>query len=84
MAFSIAEFLKRHSNPLVVHLNGKFHTDQHLGTVEQLQHYAPSAKSLVVSIFYDKDFPAFNQEKHVGLGDFVIITDPAIERSFTR
>ena len=84
MAFSISEFLKQNPKPLVIHLNGKFHTDQHLGTVDQLNHYSPSAKSLVVSIFYDKDFPSFDKEKHTGLGDFVIITDPRVERSFAR
>lgn len=84
MAFSISEFLKQHSKPLAIHLNGKFHTDGHLGTVDQLNHYSPNAKSLVISIFYDKDFPSFDQEKHAGLGDFVIITDPKVKRSFTR
>ena len=84
MAFSIAQFINQQPQSLAVHLNGKFHTDQHLGTVDQLKHYAPNAKALVISIFYDSDFPTFNKEKHRGLGDFVIITDPKVKRSFTR
>lgn len=82
MAFSIAEHLKREKNALVLHLNGSFHTENRLGTVEQLLKFNPNAKILVVTMRYEDDFTKFNKAKHENLGDFVILTDPKVPRSF--
>lgn len=81
MAHSVAEFLKKEKTALVVHLNGSFHTENRLGTVEQLQKYAPAAQILVVTMRYEDDFQNFSKEKHTNLGDFVILTDKKIPRS---
>ena len=81
MAFSISEYLKQHKNALVVNLNGSFHTENRLGTVEQLFKYNPKARALVVTIRYENDFKTFNKEKHTDLGDFVILTDAKQPRS---
>lgn len=82
MAFSIAEFLKKEKNALVVHLNGAFHTENRLGTVEQVLRLQPKAKILVVTMRSDADFTKFDQAKHENLGDFVILTDAKVPRSF--
>lgn len=82
MAWSVAEFLKANKAPLVVHLNGKFHTEGRLGTVEHLLGYRPKAKVLVVTVTYDKSFPEFDEKSQKDLGDFVVITDPKVARSF--
>ncbi len=81
MAFSVTEYLKKQKNALVVHLNGSFHTENHLGTVEQLKKYQPNAKVLVVTIRYEDDFKNFDKSKHENLGDFVILTDSKEPRS---
>lgn len=81
MAYWIAENLKAHKNALVVHLNGAFHTEGRLGTVEHLLKYRPKAKALVVTMRYEEDFKNFNKEKHTNLGDFVILTDAKVPRS---
>ena len=81
MAFSIAENLKRNKNALVVHLNGSFHTENHLGTVEHLLSYRPKTKILVVTMRYEEDFKTFDKAKHSNLGDFVILTDAKVPRS---
>lgn len=75
MAHSIAENLKKNKNSLVVHLNGAFHTENRLGTVEHLLKYKPDAKILVVSMRYEDDFKTFDKTKHTDLGDFVILTE---------
>lgn len=80
MADSVAGFLKRTKHPLVIHLNGSFHTESRLGTVEQLQKYRPETRILVVTIRYEDDFRSFDQ-KFNGLGDFVILTDAKQPRS---
>ena len=82
MAFSIAEFLKANKNPLIVQLNGSFHSENRLGTAEQLLNYRPKTKVLVVTMRYEDDFTKFDKSKHENIGDFVILTDSKIPRSF--
>jgi uncharacterized iron-regulated protein len=82
MAFSISEFLKKQKNALVVHLNGSFHTENRLGTAEQLLKFNPKSKILVVTMRYEDEFTKFDKAEHEKLGDFVILTDAKISRSF--
>ncbi len=84
MAFSISEFLKANKNPLVVQLNGSFHSENHLGTAEQLMNYRPKTKILVVTIRYEDEFTKFDKSKHENIGDFVILTDSKVPRSFKQ
>ena len=79
MADSIAKNLKKGS--LIIHLNGSFHTESRLGTVEQLLKFKPKTRVLVVTMRYEDDFQNFDKEKHSGLGDFVILTDAKQPRS---
>ena len=81
MSNSVYRFLKANKNPLVIHLNGSFHTESRLGTVEHLLEYRPKTKVLVVTIRYQDDFTKFDGAKHAGLGDFVILTDAKQPRS---
>ncbi len=81
MSYFVADYLKKTKNPMVVHLNGGFHTESRLGTVEHLLKYQPNAKVLVVTMRYEEDFTNFDKEKHTGLGDFVILTDTKQPRS---
>lgn len=81
MAYWISRYLKKNKNPLVVHLNGSFHTEGGLGTPEHLARYRRKARSLVVTIRYEKEFTAFDAKRHTGLGDFVVLTDSSQPRS---
>jgi uncharacterized iron-regulated protein len=81
MAFSISEYLKQNKNSLVVHLNGGFHTENRLGTIDHLLKYNPKARALVVTMKYEDDFKTFDKTKHADLGDFVILTDAKQPRS---
>lgn len=81
MAFSISEYLKQNKNSLIVHLNGSFHTENRLGTIDHLLKYNPKARVLVVSMKYEDDFKTFDKTKHADLGDFVILTDSKQPRS---
>jgi uncharacterized iron-regulated protein len=76
MAYAISEYLKRGRDPLVVQVNGAFHSEERLGVPEQLARYRPKARAVVVTIVPAEGFPDF--DAGLGrLGDFVIITDPA-------
>lgn len=81
MSYWIAESLKKNKGSLVVNLNGGFHTESRLGTVEHLTKYKPDARSIVISIRYEQDFKNFDKEKHTDLGDFVVLTDASQPRS---
>lgn len=81
MAYSISEHLKKEKAALIVHLNGSFHTENRLGTVEQLLKYSPKTRITVVTIRYEEDFKNFDKAKHTNLGDFVILTDTKVPRS---
>jgi uncharacterized iron-regulated protein len=80
MAYAIAEYLKRVQGALVVEVNGTFHSEERMGVPEQLSRYRSKARAVVVTIISDEDFPAFHAERLGRLGDFVIITDPAVKR----
>jgi uncharacterized iron-regulated protein len=81
MSNSVANYLKRNKGSLVIHLNGGFHTESHLGTVEHLLKYRPKTKVLVITIRSEDDFDSFDITKHAGIGDFVILTDAKQPRS---
>lgn len=81
MAYSVSEYLKQNKNALIVHLNGSFHTENRLGTVEHLLKYKPDARVLVVTMKYQENFTTFDKAKDENLGDFVILTDAKVPRS---
>lgn len=81
MAYRVAEFLKANKKGLVVHLNGGFHTESRLGTVEHLLKYRKKAKVLVVTMRYEDDFKKFDAKKHTDIGDYVLLTDAKVPRS---
>jgi len=74
MAYRVSEFLKANKRGLVVHLNGGFHTESRLGTVEHFLKYRPKAKVLVVTMRYEEDFKKFDAKKHTDIGDYVVLT----------
>lgn len=84
MAYAVAQFLRANKKPLVVHLNGSFHTESRLGTPEHLVKFNSKAKFIVVTMRYEENFTNFDQTRHENLGDFVILTDTKIPRSFKR
>lgn len=79
MAYNVSKGIVK--NGLIVHLNGSFHTENRLGTVEHLLKYKPKTKVLVVTMGYEEDFKNFDKTKHENLGDFVILTDAKQPRS---
>lgn len=77
MAHSIAEHLKRTPGALVIHINGKFHTEERLGTPEHLVRYRPGTKFLVITITPGKETNGADAKTLGNAGDFVIVTDAA-------
>lgn len=82
MAWSIARFAKLNKGFKILQLNGRFHSDEKLGTLAKLAQTNPKLKILNISSFSDQSFTNPDWEKFKNLGDYIIITDPAVKRSY--
>lgn len=81
MAYAITQHLKRDQRALVLHVNGSFHSEERLGVPEQLRRYRPRTRTLVITMVSDQSYPNFDAARLGRLGDFIILTDPALPRS---
>jgi len=79
MAFSIAQALMRTPSGLVLQVNGGFHSEDHMGIPTQLARYRPGTRQLTVQVYSGRGFPNFDISKLGHLGDFIILTDPALK-----
>jgi uncharacterized iron-regulated protein len=82
MAYSIYEYLQVHRRQKVLQVNGRFHSDEGFAVVTQLQNYRPQTRSLVISSGSDEAFPNIQWEQYKHLGDFIIITDPQVPKTY--
>ncbi|SDC29738.1 ChaN family lipoprotein [Pedobacter soli] len=82
MAWSIGKFAKLNKGFKILQLNGRFHSDEKLGTLAKLAQANPKLKILNISSFSDQSFTNPDWEKFKNLGDYIIITDPAVKRSY--
>lgn len=79
MAYSIHKFILQNPDKKILHLNGRFHTDEKLGIPAQLAKLSKSdsepLKMLNISCFYSEgDLQNPDWKKHENLGDYIIIT----------
>jgi uncharacterized iron-regulated protein len=84
MAHSITSFLDMSPGSLVVHVVGGFHVQNFTGIPEQIRHYRPETRMLVVAMEVTEDFETFDDEEFGGVGDFVILTDKALDKYYER
>ena len=82
MAWSIANYLSQHEGRKVFQVNGRFHSDQGFAVVTQLNNYRPDLKSVVISSGTEDDFNDPDWTKYEKNGDFIIITDPDVPRTY--
>jgi len=82
MAWSINKFIKANKGVKVLQLNGRFHSDEKLGTLAKLKQLNPKLKILNISSFSDESFNNPKWGKFSQLDDYIIITDPTVKRSY--
>lgn len=82
MAWSIATYTKKNRDKKIFQVNGRFHSDEKLGTLAKLKGYAPKLKIINISCFSTEDFENPDWNKYKQLGDYVIVTDPKVKRTF--
>jgi len=82
MGWSIAKFIKSHRNYKVLQLNGGFHSEEKLGIVVQLKHYDHKTRILTIAAYSDDSFDKPDWSKFKQMGDYVILTDPKLPKTF--
>ena len=82
MAYSISEYLQKNPGKKVLQVNGRFHSDEKFAIVQQLQKYSPDTKVLVISTGEGASFPNIDWTKFKHLGDYIIITDPKVPKTY--
>ena len=86
MAYSIHKYLKAHKHQKIFHCVGKFHAEEKLGTAAQLQHYNKKLSIKNIICFsdssYNKNLSAEEWEKYAVLGDYIIITNPDLKKTY--
>lgn len=82
MAWSIHSLLKKQKTAKVFQVNGRFHSDEKLGTYARLLKYRPKTTCTNISCFYSSDFQQPEWQKYVHLADYIILTDPEVKRSY--
>ena len=82
MASNMYNFLKKNKHKKVFHCVGRFHSDEKLGTAAQLQKRNSKLKILNISCFSDASFSKPTWDKFTQLGDYIIITDPDLRKTF--
>lgn len=73
MAESIVAARTTHGT-LVIHANGAFHSNYHLGTVERVQRRDRRARQLVVTFLPVQDLDAADGRRDRKIGDYIVFT----------
>ena len=82
MAQSIYNYLKRNKRKKIFHCVGGFHTEEKLGTATQLQMRNKKLNILNIACFSDASFGNPDWEKFNYRGDYIIITNPDLKKTF--
>jgi len=78
MAESIWRTWKKDRRTPIFHLNGRFHSDYYLGTVEELRRLNNRIEVVTISCFSSDDFENPDWAPYGELADLIILTDPAV------
>lgn len=86
MAYSITEYQKQKKNKdkKIMHVNGRFHSDEHFAVATQIEKYNSKLRVMVVSAAADDAFPAINWENYKKNGEYIIITDPKVPKTYAE
>lgn len=82
MGWSIAKFAKAHRGYKILQINGGFHSEEKLGAAAQLKNYATKVRILNIAVYSDNSFDKPDWNKFAQMGDYIILTDPELPRSF--
>ncbi len=84
MAYSIAGYYKKHKKNKIMQVNGRFHSDEGFAIAGQLKNYNKKIKHLIISTSNDEDFPNIKWADYTKYGDYIIITDPKVPKTYSN
>ena len=79
MARSIANY--RHEGQTVIHYNGSYHSERHMGIIWYLNKYNPGVKVMTITAVLQDEIEKMNDESK-GLADFVIVVPASMTRTY--
>jgi uncharacterized iron-regulated protein len=79
MARSIAN--SRNTGQTLIHYNGSYHSDRHMGIIWYLNKYSPGVKVMTITTVLQDDIDKMNDES-LGLADYVIVIPSSMTRTF--
>jgi uncharacterized iron-regulated protein len=79
MARSIAN--SRTAGQMLIHFNGSYHSDRHMGIIWYLNKYTPGVKVITITTVLQDDIDKMNDESR-DLADFVIVIPSSITRTY--
>jgi uncharacterized iron-regulated protein len=82
MGWSIARFAKVHHDYKILQLNGSFHSEGKLGTAAQLKKYDRKIRMINIATYNDENFENPDWDKLSKNGDYIIVTDPKLPKTF--
>lgn len=82
MSYSIYKYLKKHKGDKVFHCVGGFHTAEKLGTEAQLKLRNKKLRILNIATVSDENFNTPDWNKIRVLGDYILLTDPSVKKTF--
>ena len=74
MAKSIHDYQKEHTKEKIIHVCGKFHCEESLGTVAQLQRLNGKIKTVVIISLPMSEYKEMTMEGKQKLGDYLVVT----------
>ncbi len=75
MAQSIARGAKRYKNNTIIHMVGKFHCEENLGTIQQLQKKNRKLRFKNIVALKKSEYDGLSQEDRVKRADYLVVTD---------
>lgn len=82
MGWSIAKFIKSHRHYKILQINGDFHSEEKLGAASQLKHYDHKVRIINIAVYSDDSFDNPDWSKFAKMGDYIILTDPKLPKTF--
>ena len=79
MAKSIANYWQ--NGQMVIHYNGSYHSDKHMGIIWYLNKYNPSIKVATITTVLQDDIDKMNEDSK-GMADFVIVIPSSMTRTY--
>lgn len=83
MAHSVFMYLESNPKAKIIHLNGRFHTDEFFGIVQRLHEFNPEIKPLVISSeAVDKKLTDIDFSEYEKNGDYIVITSMKARKKY--